>query len=61
MITEFGSCLDTKDCAREIQQVADVSDNHLISWAYWQLKTYKDLTSSAGNRSEGIYNNDGTL
>ena len=45
MITEFGSCLDTKDCATEIQQVADVSDNHLISWAYWQLKTYKDLTS----------------
>lgn len=60
-ITEFGSCLDTDDCVREITQVADICDDKMASWAYWQFKTYNDLTSSAGNRSEGFYNLDGTL
>jgi hypothetical protein len=34
---------------------------YLTSWAYWQFKNYKDLTTSAGDRSEGFYNNDGSL
>jgi endoglycosylceramidase len=42
-------------------QVGDMCDEVLASWAYWQFKTYNDLTSSAGNRSEGFYNHDGTL
>jgi len=25
------------------------------------LKTFKDLTTTAGDKSEGIYNNDGSL
>lgn len=33
----------------------------MASWAYWQFKTYKDLTTTAGERSEGFYNKDGTL
>lgn len=53
--------MDTDDCVREIKQVTDVCDEYITSWAYWQFKTYKDLTSSAGNRSEGFYNYDGTL
>ena len=60
-ISEFGSCMDTDDCVREINQVTDVCDEYMTSWAYWQFKTYKDLTSSAGNRSEGFYNIDGSL
>ena len=60
MITEFGSCLDTKDCATEIQQVADVSDNHLISWAYWQLKGFGDFTT-VSTYVQGIYNFDGSI
>lgn len=53
--------MDTDDCVREITQVADACDTHLASWAYWEFKTYKDLTTSAGNRSEGFYNFDGSL
>lgn len=60
-ISEFGACMDTDDCAREITQVADVCDEQLASWAYWQFKTYKDLTTTAGEGSEGFYNKDGTL
>lgn len=61
-ISEFGACMDSDECVREIEQVADTCDEHGISgWAYWQYKTYKDLTTSAGTRSEGFFNNDGSL
>ena len=32
-----------------------------MGWAYWQYKTFKDPTTSAGDRSEGFYNPDGSL
>jgi len=60
-ITEFGACFNDGPCQQEINQLADVADEHLIGWAYWQLKTYADLTTSAGTNSEGVYNVDGTL
>jgi hypothetical protein len=41
--------------------VADVSDEFLVGWAYWQFKYYGDLTTSAGVGSEGFYNHDGSL
>lgn len=53
--------MDSDDCAREITQVADISDDNLNGWAYWQFKTYKDLTTSAGDKSEGFYNKDGSI
>lgn len=53
--------MDSKDCAREIDQVATVSDQELASWAYWEFKPFHDLTTSAGDRSEGFYNFDGSL
>lgn len=34
---------------------------HVSGWAYWQFKTYKDLTTSAGDKSEGLWNKDGSL
>lgn len=61
MITEFGACLTEASCTQEISQVADVSDDYLVGWAYWEFKTYKDLTTSAGTGEEGFYNKDGTL
>jgi endoglycosylceramidase len=61
IMSEFGACLDTETCATEIQQVADVSDEHLVGWAYWQFKNFEDLTTSAGTGSEGFYNKDGSL
>lgn len=53
--------MDSENCAREIKQVGDTCDTYLTGWAYWEFKNYKDLTTSAGDRSEGFYNNDGTL
>jgi hypothetical protein len=60
-MSEFGACLDSEVCGREITQVADVCEDWLLGWSYWQYKTYKDLTTSAGNKSEGFYNVDGSL
>lgn len=62
MISEFGACLGEVSCSTEIGQVADRADKELATgWAYWQLKTYKDLTTTAGASSEGFYDPDGTL
>ena len=33
----------------------------MVGWAYWQYKTYADLTTSAGTGSEGFWNQDGSL
>lgn len=60
-ISEFGACMDTESCVQEITSVTEVCDEHLVGWAYWQLKTFGDLTTSAGTGSEGFYNTDGTL
>tara|TARA_B110000285_G_scaffold204191_1_gene240939 strand:- start:146 stop:655 length:510 start_codon:yes stop_codon:yes gene_type:complete len=53
--------MDSSECVTEVTQVTDVADQHLAGWAYWEFKTYKDLTTSAGTRSEGFYNFDGTI
>lgn len=60
-ISEFGACLNSTSCVQEITSLVDVCDEHLAGWAYWQLKNYADLTTSAGTHSEGFYNFDGTL
>jgi hypothetical protein len=60
-VSEFGACLDSEDCAREITTVAEVSDKYLSGWSYWQFKTYKDFTTQAMDKSEGFYNVDGSL
>ena len=60
-ISEFGACLNSSSCVMEINALADVCDEFLSGWAYWQLKNFADLTTSAGTGSEGFYNNDGTL
>ena len=61
MITEFGACVTEGPCTQEISQVGDVADDLLVGWAYWQFKTYADLTTSAGTLSEGFWNQDGSL
>jgi len=35
IITEFGSCYNTKNCYNEISSLADAADQKLVSWAYW--------------------------
>lgn len=61
IISEFGACLDSDACVTEITQVTDVCDENLAGWAYWEFKPFHDITTSAGDRSEGFYNKDGTL
>lgn len=45
----------------EIRLATEVTDDVLAGWAYWQFKTYEDLTTSAGDGAEGFYNKDGSL
>lgn len=61
LISEFGACTDVAPCVTEITQVTERSDEVLGSWAYWQYKTFHDLTTTAGTSSEGFYNKDGSL
>jgi len=60
-ISEFGACLTEDNCTQEIDQVCNAADLYSVGWAYWEFKTYKDLTTSAGTGEEGFYNHDGTL
>lgn len=60
-LSEFGACLTEASCTQEISQVTNASDSVLAGWAYWQFKFFEDLTTSAGDGSEGFYNADGTL
>jgi len=48
-VSEFGACLDTELCAKEIHSLAKASDDLMIGWTYWQFKGGK----------EGIYGNNG--
>ena len=61
MITEFGACLTEGPCSTEIRQVTNACDDNLAGWAYWQLKDFEDITTTAGDQAEGFYNKDGTL
>jgi len=45
----------------EINAVVDACDEVLASWTYWQFKTFGDLTTTAGDTSEGFYEWDGSL
>ena len=45
----------------EINSVVDACDEYLTSWSYWQFKTYMDITTSAGDTSEGFYEKNGDL
>jgi hypothetical protein len=35
VLTEFGACMNTDECVREITQVTDIAERDLFSWAYW--------------------------
>ena len=61
IISEFGACYGTEACVQEITLATEECDKALAGWAYWQLKFYKDLTTTAGTGSEGFYEQNGTL
>ena len=35
LLSEFGACMNTDECVREIRQVTDVAERDKFSWAYW--------------------------
>ena len=41
--------------------MADICDEYQVGWAYWEFKKFMDLTTTAGQSSEGVYEDDGTL
>jgi endoglycosylceramidase len=60
-LTEFGACPEGMSCYHEITGLADVSDRHLLSWAYWMYKPYGDHTTHCDGDTEGLWNPDGSL
>lgn len=61
IVTEFGACTGSDNCAQEIKSVVDTCDSYMVGWAYWEFKKYNDVTTTAGSTSEGFYENDGSL
>jgi len=60
-LTEFGAVAgnNTKSI-EDLEWVVDSADKVLQSWAYWQYKSYNDITT-ASNERESFYWADGTL
>jgi len=60
-LTEFGAVSGNNTKSLEdLDWVADAADQFLQSWAYWQYKSYNDITT-ASNERESFYWADGTL
>jgi len=60
-MTEFGAVAGNNTKALEdIEWVVDSADKALQSWAYWQYKSYNDITT-ASNERESFYWADGSL
>jgi len=51
LVTEFGA----SDATDEIDRVARLADQHMVSWFYWAYATWNDPTGSA---SEGLFDDD---
>ncbi|GKT36552.1 cellulase (glycosyl hydrolase family 5) subfamily protein [Aduncisulcus paluster] len=62
LLTEFGAIVDEDDSAIEdLEHILSDYERHLLSFCYWQFKTYHDVTTAAGSGSEGLWSEDGTL
>jgi hypothetical protein len=35
IVTEFGACINTENCAAEINSILDVCESKLAGFAYW--------------------------
>lgn len=60
-LTEFGAVAgNNSKSLRDLEWVVDSADRALQSWAYWQYKSYHDITT-ASNERESFYWADGSL
>lgn len=46
-------------CWREINQVINLAEEHLASWAYWQFKKNKDSTTTNHAAYQGLWDANG--
>ena len=46
LLTEFGSVGNSTNGITEIQNVLTAADENFFGWAYWQFKSYNDLTAT---------------
>ncbi|CAK9048885.1 Endoglycoceramidase (EGCase) (Glycosphingolipid-specific enzyme) (GSL-specific enzyme) [Durusdinium trenchii] len=58
-MTEFGAVGGNKNEMKHITNLLDAADKHFQSWSYWQLKTFRDFTTS--NTAEAIFTPDGQV
>jgi endoglycosylceramidase len=48
MLTEFGAVAgDSADALETLDHLLDNADEHAQSWAYWQFKSYNDITTAS--------------
>jgi len=58
-MSEFGAVGPTPLALEHLERLMAAADEHFVSWAYWQLKFYRDFTTA--NKAESLYNHKGQL
>jgi hypothetical protein len=61
MMTEFGAVGSDPVSLQLLGTVLDAAEERLQSWAYWNFKSYDDITTAGSPASEGLYNPDGSV
>merc|ERR1712135_281743 len=59
MGTEFGAVGGNPLELKHLDRLFSMVDDQFQSWAYWELKTYKDFTTA--NAAESLYDVDGKI
>uniref|UniRef100_A0A7S1FFA1 Endoglycoceramidase n=1 Tax=Noctiluca scintillans TaxID=2966 RepID=A0A7S1FFA1_NOCSC len=58
-MTEFGAVGGNPLELKHLDRLFSMVDDQFQSWAYWELKTYKDFTTA--NAAESLYDGDGKI
>eukprot|EP01043_Picozoa_sp_COSAG02_P058414 COSAG02_NODE_7266_length_3090_cov_3.345035_2_plen_166_part_00 len=60
-MTEFGAVGSDPVSLQLLETVLDAAEQRLQSWAYWNFKSYDDITTAGSPASEGLYSPDGSV
>jgi endoglycosylceramidase len=60
MMTEWGAVPHSIDHIRQMNQLGNMADEFLASWAYWSFKDYADVTTINGG-SQALYEKNGLV
>lgn len=61
MMTEWGALSTQPGALQQMQRIAQLADDHLQSWIWWQFKDYDDVTTASIGDVESFYFANGTL